>query len=106
MLVVVVVLPHWRLLLRRLFFLATSTPSWLLRPDLHQLYFCQAFPSHFTASAMVLSGRFLPTGIFYLALLPHSLTHFVTQMRAGTPHPGYSSMPAFIELSLMTSACS
>ena len=47
---------------------------------------------------------FLPTGNFYLALLPHSLTHFMTQMRAGTPHPGYSSMPAFIELSLMTGA--
>ena len=61
MLVVVVILPHWRFLLCRLFFLTTSTPPWLLRPDLHLLYFCQAFPSHFTASAMVFAHRqFLP----------------------------------------------
>ena len=49
----------------------------------------------FTASATVLSECFLPTGIF----LPNT-SSFVTQVRAGTPHPGSSSVPAFTEFSL------
>ena len=39
-----------------------------------------------TASATVLSGRFLPIRHFLLVLFPHIFARFVTQMRAGTPH--------------------
>ena len=53
----------------------------------------------FTASATVLSECFLPTGIF----LPNT-SSFVTQVRAGTPHPGSSSVPALTELSLQADA--
>ena len=65
-----------------LLFLATGTPPWLLRPVkaftssvlypgyFRLLYFCQAFRNSFTASATVLSGHFLPTGVFYVMLLP------------------------------------
>ena len=59
-----------------------------------------------TASATVLSGRFLPTGVFYLALLPHILARFVTQMRAGTPHPVSSSVSALTKWSLPADAWS
>ena len=57
------------------------------------------FRHSFTTSAKVLTGRFLPTGIFYLAFLPHILTHFVTQMWVGTLHPWSSSVPALTKLS-------
>ena len=95
-----------RFYILRIFLHATSSPPWLLRAlkaytsfELYPgyfrlLYFCKAFPSHFIASATVLSGRFLPTGVFYLALFPHIVARFVTQMRAGTPHLGPSSVPA------------
>ena len=64
------------------------------------------FRHSLTASATVLSGRFLPTGVFYLALLPHILARFVTQMRAGTPHPGSSSVSALTKWSLPADAWS
>ena len=47
---------------------------------------------------VVLSRHFLPTGASYLALLPHILARFVTQVRAGTPHSGSSSAPSLTEL--------
>ena len=62
------------------------------------------FPHSLTASATVLSRRFLPAGVFYLALLPHILAYFVTQMRAGTPHPGSSSVPTLTKLSFLADA--
>ena len=58
------------------------------------------FRHSLTTIATVLSRRFLPTDVFYLALLPHILGRFVIQMRAGAPHPGSSSVPAFTKLSL------
>ena len=64
--------------------------------------FARIFRHSFTASATVLSGRFLPTGGFYLALLPHILARFLTQMWARTPHTGSSSVPDLTELSLPT----
>ena len=60
------------------FFCATGTPPWLLRPvkasTTSELYpgsfqLLLLFPS--TTSATVLSGHFLPSGVFYLTLLPH-----------------------------------
>ena len=67
--------------------------------------FARLFHHSLTASATVLSGRFLPTGFFYPALLPTLLSHVsVTQMWAGTPHPGSSSVPALTELSLPADA--
>ena len=38
--------------------------------------FARLFHHSFTASATVLSGHFLPTGVFYLALILHILAHF------------------------------
>ena len=53
----------------------------------------------FTVSATVSSGLFLPTGVF----LPY-VPSFVTQTRAGTPHPRSSTVPALTELSLPADA--
>ena len=106
----VVVVLHF---ISRLLFHVTGTPPWLLRPvmastssELYPDYFhFQPFRYLLTASATVLSGRFLPTGVFYLTLLHRHFWHvFVTQMRAGTPHPGSSSVPALTELSLPADA--
>ena len=66
--------------------------------------FARLFRHSSTASATILSGRFLPTGVFHLALLPHVLARFVTQMWTGTPHPGSSSVPALTDLSLLADA--
>ena len=84
-----------------LLFLATGTPPWLLRPvkastssELYPgyfwlLYFCQVFSSHFYRErygfewAFFTHRRFLP-----YAPSPTFWHVFVTQMRAGTPHPG------------------
>ena len=62
------------------------------------------FRHSLTASATVLSGRFLITVVFYLALLPHSLRRFVIQIWAGTPHLGSSSVPALTKLSFPSDA--
>ena len=88
-------------------FPATGTPPWLVRAvnastssELYTLAtfdcftFFRLFCHIFTASATVLNGCFLPTGVFYLAHLPHIVAHFVTQMRTGTPHLGSVSVPA------------
>ena len=67
--------------------------------------FSRFFRHSFTASATVLSVRFLPTDVFYLMLLHRHFWHvFVTQMRAGTPNPGSSSVHAVTELSLPADA--
>ena len=47
----------------RLLYHVTGTPPWRLRPGKI------AFSFSSTASAIVLSGHFLPTGVFYLTLL-------------------------------------
>ena len=66
-----------------LLFLATGTPSWLLRSvkasTSSELYpatfgcctFARLFRHSFTASATVMSEHFLPTGVSYLTLLLH-----------------------------------
>ena len=90
-----------------LLFHASDIPSWLLRAvnastssELYTLttfgcfIFARLFRHIFTASATVLNRCFLPTGVFYVTLLPHIVAHFVTQMRAGTPHSGSFSVPA------------
>ena len=67
--------------------------------------FARFFRHIFTASATVLSGHFLPTDIFLRCTpSPHFWYVFMTQMRAGTPHPGCSSVPALTELSLPADA--
>ena len=66
--------------------------------------FARFFRHIFTASATVLSKYFLPTGVFHLPLLPHISARFVTQMRAGTPHPGSFSVDALTELFLPAAA--
>ena len=51
------------------------------------------------------SGHFLPMGVFYPALL-YVLWQFVTQMRAGTLHPGSSSVLSLTGSSLPADAWS
>ena len=59
----------------RLLYHVSGTPPWLLRPVKalssipRLLLIASSFPS--TASATDLGGCFLPTGVFYLMLLPH-----------------------------------
>ena len=87
--ILVAVLPHWRFLL----FWATfpshqhSTLAYQALEGLHELYL----------------GYFW---LIYLALLPHILARFVTQMQAGTPYPGSSSVPAITKLSFPADAWS
>ena len=102
----------------RLLFLATGTSPQLLRPregstlvlsstlaTFSCFTFARLFRHSFTASATVLSGRFLPASVFYLTLLHRNFWHvFVTQMRAGTPHPGSFFVPALTELFLPADA--
>ena len=122
--VVVVVLPHWRFFFLYCFSTSSLILSWAIAEFLHPFYIpilaqliaegfatlsfnlSGLFHHSFTASATVLSGRFLPTGVFYLAPLPHILVCFVTQMRVGTPHPGSPSVPALTKLSLPADAWS
>ena len=54
----------------------------------------------FTTSVMVLSRFF-----YHRSFLPY-IPSLVTQMRAGTPHPGSSTVPALTELSLPADAWS
>ena len=49
-------------------------------------------------------GTFYPQTLFTLRSFPLFLARFVTQMRAGTPHPGSSSVLALTELSLPADA--
>ena len=122
MLVVVVVFPHWRFFIFRLLFVAISTPHWLHRPvkastssELYLDYFwyficfCQAFLS---LVCLILPwvlwfwvSVFDPQAFLSRTPFPH-LGAFVTEMKAGTPHPGFCSMSALIKLFLLTSACS
>ena len=90
MLVVIVVLPHWRFFVSGLLFYANGTPPWLLKPvknfpssELSSTLTtlgCLLLPgfsvtslSHFIVSAMVLSEHILPTSVFYLAPLLYIL---------------------------------
>ena len=102
----------------RLLFLATGTSPQLLRPregpplvlsstlaTFSCFTFARLLRHSFTASATVLSGRFLPASVFYLTLLHRNFWHvFVTQMRAGTPHPGSFFVPALTEMFLPADA--
>ena len=82
----VVVILHFSMLFIHIFFLTSSlTLPWTNTSFLGP--FCTFSPAHcrvicdtfifqpfrylLTASAMVLSGHFLPTGVFYLTLLPN-----------------------------------
>ena len=74
-------------LIFRLLYHVTSNPLWFLRPvktfissELYPEYFLLPFFSS-TASATVLSGHFLLTGVFYLTLLPNI---FGTSQHFGT----------------------
>ena len=100
-------LPHWRFLRFRATFPCHrhSTLASQAREGLHQLW---ALPwlllvalllPGFSVTAFFTSRRFLP-----YAPSPTFLAHFVTQMRAGTPHPGSSSVLALTELSLPADA--
>ena len=84
--------------------LASQAPE-----DLHQIW---ALPFLLSVSSLfpgfsvtiyrkccVFERRFLPTDVLYPALLPLIFAHFVTQTRAGTPHPVSSSACALTKLS-------
>ena len=118
MLLVVVVLPHLRFLCFWVTFPCHghSTPASRSREGLHKLStlpwllsVALLFPGF---SVTVYRKRFgferafLPTGAFYLALRPHILACFVTQMLAGAPYPGSSSVPALTKLFFLADAWS
>ena len=93
----------------------TGTPPWLLRPvktstssELYPGFFgCFTFTFSFLPRALRFwAGIFYPQTFFTLHSFPTFLTRFVTQVRAGTPHPGSSSVPAITELSLPAEAWS
>ena len=90
---VVVVILHLSMFFIHIFFLTSSlTLPWTIARFLDP--FCTFSPAHrrvirdtfifrpfhylLTASAMVLSGHFLPTGVFYLMLLPDIFDTFPT----------------------------
>ena len=75
-----------------------STLASQTREGLHQLWALPrllliAFSFSSTTSAMVLSGRFLPTAVFYLTLLTF------------WAHPNNLAQPAFIKVSLGAGSC-
>ena len=94
------VIPHPSVGYRREFYtpFCTFSPSHrsVIRDNFH-FNFSRVFI--FTTSATVLSGHFFSHTCF----LPYTPS-FVTQVRAGTPHPGSSSVPALTELSLPADA--
>ena len=115
--VVVVVFLTGGLYVSGLLFHATGTPPWLLRSvkasassELYPGYFrllcfCQAFPSQFYRERYGFERTFFTHRRFFtLQSFPTFLARFVTQMRAETPHPGSSSVPALTELSLPADA--
>ena len=122
MLVAVVVLPHWRFFFFHCFstsfsFFRELSPGFythfILSAQLIAEWFATLsfnlsglFRHSLTASATVMSGRFLPTVVFYRALLLHLLARFVTQMRAGAPQPILSLVLALTELTFLADAWS
>ena len=69
--------------------------------------FARLFRHSFTTSATVLSGHFLRTGAFLPCSPSLHFWHVLwlrCGMRAETPHPGCSSVPALTELSLPADA--
>ena len=102
---------HWRFLRFRTTFLCHwhSTLASQAREGFHELW---ALPWLLSVALLLPGFSFLPqalrfrAGIFYsqafftLHIFPRFLIHFVTQVRAGTPHPGSSSVPAFTVFSL------
>ena len=84
-------LPHWRFFISLLFdiiphpsvdYRRVFTPILYFQPspsqsDSRHFHF-QPFRYLLTASATVLSGHFLPTGVFYLTLLPNIFGTFLT----------------------------
>ena len=117
MLLVVVVFPHLRFLHFRDTFPCHqhSTLASQTREGLHQLWalpwllsFALLLPGFFVTvlpqALRVWVGIFYPQAFFTLRSFPTFWYVFVTQMRAGTPHPGSSSMPALTELSLPADA--
>ena len=90
----VVIVPHF---ISRLLFHVTSTPLWLLKPvkastssELYPNYFRLPLAFSSTATATVLSGRFLPTGFFYLTLFHQN---FWLNLRLSRPPWGPAVIP-------------
>ena len=125
MLVVVVVFLTGSFYFSGLLFPATSTPPRLLRPAkastgsevypgyFQLLYFCQAFPPQYYLERYGFEGtffthrRFLPYAplpIFLARFCDSDAGRIETQMQAGTPPPGSSSVPALTGLTLPAGA--
>ena len=79
---------------------------WVLPWLLSVALLLPGFPATVLQRALRLwGGIFYPQACFTLYSFTTFLTCFVIQMRAGTPHPGYSSVSALTELSLPADAC-
>ena len=116
MLVVVVVLPHWRFFVHCFLTLSLILP-WAIAGFLQQ--FCNFSPADafiwtFLGFSVTVLPRvvrfwaevFYPQAFFTLHSFPTLWYVFVTQMRTGTPHPGSFSVPALTGLSLPADAWS
>ena len=112
----VVVILHLSMFFIHIFFSTSSlTLPWTIARFLDP--FCTFSPAHhivtrdtfifqplrylLTASAMVLSGHFLPTGVFYLTLLPNIFGTSQHFWRI----PDILAQPAFIKISLGAGSC-
>ena len=116
LLVVAVAFPNWRFFISLLFdvilhlsvsYRRVFIPILYFQPSSSQSdsrHFHFKFPGPFRHS-LPLALRFWAS-VFYLSLLPHTLAHFSTQMRAGTPHPGSSFVLAPTKLCLPVDAWS
>ena len=116
--VVAVALPPWRFSFfiafwRRLSFFRELSPVFYTHFILFQPSSSQSDLQHFHLTFLGLprvlrfwAGVFYPQALFYLALLPYVLVHFVIQMRARTPHPGFSSVSTNTKLSFPADAWS
>ena len=90
-------------LISRLLCHVTDTPPWVLRPmkvstssDFYPDYFQLPFLFHLPWVLRFWVGIFLPTGVFYLTLLPYIFGTFPTFWNI----PNILAQPAFIKVSL------
>ena len=122
MLVVVVVLPHWRFFIH-CFSTSSLIFPWAIAGFLHPFYsfrpahckvICNTFIWTFLGFSVTVflpvlrfwRGVFYPQAIFTLHSFPTYWHVYGTQMRAGTHHPGSPSVPALTKLSLPADAWS
>ena len=121
-LVVIIVLFHWRIFFLHCFSTSFLILPWTIARFFHPFYtfspaHCRvirgtfisafwAFPSQPYRECHGFDWAFFTPRLFLLCPISHILARFVTQMLAGAPHPGSSSVPALTKLSFPADAWS